>query len=319
MLKVLYLPIGKQPGMEKVFRYYGVNLRVFDFLLEETKSKTYANNSLISIASDFNPDLIHMQLQMTDVITNETLITIRKKVPNVVITNWTGDIRKDVCREFINKSKVIDYSLLSNVGQVEAYRKAGCRNPQYWQIGIDPDMSFPKNKTSFKYDVSFIANAYPANTFPDAKFRFLVAEMLVSKFGNRCGLFGSGYPAKMRAKQVAFSETNNIYNDSLCVVSVSNFNDVMHYFSDRLLMCIASGRPTISYRFPGIESYFADGSDLLVAHSLKQIEDYVNYLKSNIDIANNIGKNGALKVLNEHTFYSRVLELLHITGLVHKL
>lgn len=319
MLKVLYLPIGKQPGMEKAFHSHGVSLRVFDFLLEEKQSKAQANSNLISIASEFKPDLIHMQLQMTNVITNETLIAIRKKIPNVIITNWTGDIRKEVCGEFVNKSKIIDFSLLSNVGQIEIYRKAGCKNPQYWQIGIDPDVNFPKNKNSFKYDVTFIANAYPANTFPDARFRCLVAEMLLSRFGSKCGLFGSGYPAKMKAKQIAFSETNNIYNDSLCVVSVSNFNDVMHYFSDRLLMCIASGRPTISYRFPGIESYFADGSDLLVAHNLKQIEDHVNYLKSNIDVANNIGRNGALKILNEHTFSSRVLELLYITGLIHKL
>ena len=30
-MKVLYLPIGSQPGTEDGFRSFGVNLKVFDF------------------------------------------------------------------------------------------------------------------------------------------------------------------------------------------------------------------------------------------------------------------------------------------------
>ena len=113
------------------------------------------------------------------------------------------------------------------------------------------------------------------------------------------------------------SGANQVYNESICALSVSNFNNISHYFSDRLLYCLASGRPTITWHFPGIESYFVEGQEIFVARSVGDIVDIVNYCKANPDIANQVGKNGYLKALKEHTFTSRIIELLHMTNLIH--
>jgi spore maturation protein CgeB len=80
---------------------------------------------------------------------------------------------------------------------------------------------------------------------------------------------------------------------------------------------MASGRPTISWHFPGFESYFVEGQEIFIARSNKDIVDIVNFCKSNPEMAKQVGINGYNRVMREHTFTSRVIELLHITKLTH--
>ena len=136
-------------------------------------------------------------------------------------------------------------------------------------------------------------------------------------FGDRFGLFGNGFANANGS--VENRRANSIYNDSICCISISNFNNVAHYFSDRLLHCLGSGRPTISWYFPGIEDYFVEGEDLLIARSIGNLIDKIKWCKNNIEEANRIGSNGYRKVMREHTFTSRVLELLTFTNLIGRL
>ena len=316
MLKVLYLPIGIQPGMADAFEAVGTKLEVFDFvgLWDRTHSKGIVSNEFISRVQKFQPNLIHMQLQFTGILDASVIEEARRICPGVVITNWTGDVRAGAQAQFTGTSNAVDYSLISSTGQLDLYRQAGCRNVKYWQIGYNPKVNYPMNLDSFKYDVSFLGNNY-GHTFPDGSLRVGVSDSLRSIFGQRFGLFGSGYlPA---APVVEPSRSNEIYNQSVCTLSISNFNNVSHYFSDRLLACMASGRPTISWHFPGYESYFIEGKEIFIAKSAKEIVDIVNYCKANPEIAQQVGINGYQRVLREHTFTSRVIELLHMTNLIH--
>lgn len=316
MIKVLYLPIGSQPGMVEAFENVGVQLEVFDFLAlwDRTHSKGTVSNEFLSRVKKFQPNLIHMQLQFTGIIDASIIEEARRLCPNVVITNWTGDVRASAQTQFTGISSAVDYSLISSTGQLEMYKQSGCKNAKYWQIGYSPKASHPLNLESYKYDVSFLANNY-GHTFPDGTLRTGVVDTLRSIFGERFGIFGSGYipPAPVAAPYMA----NDIYNNSLCTLSISNFNNVSHYFSDRLLSCMASGRPTISWHFPGYESYFIEGKEIFIAKSAKEIVDIVNYCKANPAIAKQVGINGYQRVLKEHTFTSRVIELLHMTNLIH--
>jgi glycosyltransferase involved in cell wall biosynthesis len=319
MVKVLYLPIGKQDATERAFRAVGAEVSSFDYFSftgQGRKNKSAANQKVVDLVKKLNPDLLHMQLQLTDVISPTTLETVRKICPDIKITNWSGDIRRSVCKPFIAISKVIDFSLLSNIGQIDMYRRAGCTNATYWQIGYDREKNFPKKLNKFKYDVVFTGNIYSL-IFPDAKLREEIANALKSTFGDRAGIFGSGY--KFPTTSWPMDRLNDLYNDSLCVVSVSNFNDVAHYFSDRLLYCVASGRPTIAFRFPGISSYFSDGGDILVARNKDDVVRLVRMCQANPELAYDIGRNGAMKARAEHTFESRIMELMHLVGLADKL
>ena len=202
---------------------------------------------------------------------------------------------------------------MSSTGQLEMYKNAGCNNMRYWQIGYDPKIFFPMNLSEFTYDAVFIGNNY-GNNFPDGHIRTDAVKFLSNTF-SRFKAFGTGYGGGVNA--VDIKQTNEIYNRSICPISISNFNDVSHYFSDRLLYCVASGRPTISWYFPGCESYFVDGSEIFIAKSNQDIADIINYCKANPDIAKQVGINGHKRVLKEHTFTSRIIELLDITNLTH--
>jgi len=313
MLKVLYLPIndlnGCQQGMYNAWNDIGVKLEICDFYRNflRTSNKQYVNKDFLDKVASFQPDLIHMQLQFTNFIFQQSLVRAKQICPNVKITNWTGDIRNNAMVEFTSISPLIDHSFISSVGQLEMYRNAGCKNVDYWQIGYDPDICYPMWKDKFDYDITFAAN-YHGNIFPDVNIRSGAIAYLKKNLGARFGHFGSGYGNL--TSPLPFNQINEKYNSSICTLSISHYNDVSHYFSDRLLACLASGRPTISWRFPGCEDYFKDGEDLFLAHSFEDISRIIDYCRNNPDIANKVGKSGYEKVLKEHTYRARVEELL---------
>src|SRR5690606_36944309 len=111
---------------------------------------------------------------------------------------------------------------------------------------------------------------YKNNIFPDAGLRTSLAQNLLSIHGDKFGLFGGGWGGT-KHKPVPQSSVNDIYAESFAVLSVSNYNSEYLYFSDRLLMCMASGRPTLCWEFPGWESYFSDMKNVVIVRSLDDI------------------------------------------------
>jgi SAM-dependent methyltransferase len=321
-LKVLYLPLNDadnvQQGMYDAWANVGVQLKVFDFYRMFLNHRDVAaiNQNFLDQVGKFKPNLIHMQLQMTGIISVDSLMTARRLSPGVIITNWSGDIRAHVIHEMNIMRSGVDLTLISNTGQLGLYKQAGVNNAAYWQVGYNPKQSHPLNHTEFDYDVSFIANNY-GTIFPDSKLRAAAVDVCTKNFGSRFGIFGAGWPNNPRS--VNPSQINEIYNKSISTLSISNFNSVAHYFSDRLLSCVASGRPTIAWHFPGAENYFVGGSEILYARNYQEIVNHVNFCKANPQEAIKIGLAGAKKALEEHTFTSRVLELLFMTKLADKI
>jgi len=316
-LRVLFLPLGDARGMKDAWNNINVNQTYFDYwsLWQSCKNKNTVKQQFLQKVEESKPELIHMQLQFTDCIDAETIREARKIVPNAKITNWTGDCRAHVPREFILIAPVVDYSLISSTGQLNMYRQAGCHNVRYWQIGYDPKYHFPIDKNNFDYDVSFAGNHHN-NSFPDSRLRLEVVNKCKSLFNNRFGIFGSGYPG---SKPIDIFRINEMYNKSVCTLSISHFNNIAHYFSDRLLHCVASGRPTITWYFPGIEDYFTEGKDILVARSDQDVINHVNFCKNDLEQAKNIGIEGYKKVLKDHTYTARAIELLKITNLLDRI
>ncbi len=317
MAKVLYLPLNGsiiQTGMYDAFRDCGVDLTIFDFY-QKKQNNNVIRKEFLDTVNKVQPDLIHMQLQFTSTIDGNTLVEAKKLCPKAVITNWTGDIRKDVPGEFVNASIGVDISLISSVGQIDLYKsKLYNKDVRYWQIGYNPKLYYPINNKNFKYDLAFIASKYSDNLFPDAKLRTDTAQHLLKKHGDRFALFGGGWTGK-KHRPIDQSLVNSVYAESFAVLSISNFNSEYLYFSDRLLMCLASGRPTICWTFPGWEAYFSDMKNIIMVSSIDQIDQKLEWLKNNEAKADEIGKAGADLVLREHSYFNRAAELLRMVGL----
>lgn len=325
MTKVLYLPLNygdvTQNGVCDAFKDAGCNLKVFDYFYiyeAHRRTKSTVRKKLLEVAMEFKPDLIHMQIQHTNVIDANTINKIKRALPKCKISNWTGDVRNYVPSSFIKISKSADYNFISSTGQQDMFKKQVGKPVHYWQIGYDPKLYYPdKHPTGkFKYDVMFIANNNTKEGYPGRGAREKTCKLLRQAFGDRFCLHGNGWPKSIKSNgSVDQKKVGQAYHKSLCTVSVSHYNDLNHYFSDRLLMCLASGRPTISLKFPKWESYFTNMCDLVIANSIEDIVSQVKFLKKNRDLAEYIGMSGAHKAFSEHTYLSRVYELLDTVGL----
>jgi spore maturation protein CgeB len=284
------------------------------------KNPNKIRDNLFDEAQAFKPHLIHLQIQHTSIIDATTIRRIKTALPQTIITNWTGDVRNYVPHTYRRIAEVSDYNFISSTGQVEMFKEGVGKDIRYWQIGYNPALYGPPESPAqvkdLKYDAVFIGHFTKKEDYPGSNDRVETCRLLRERFEDRFLLFGSGWPRNLKSKgSVDQRSVSKIYQQSVCSVSVSHYNDLDHYFSDRLLMCMASGRPTVALRFPKWETYFTNMCDLVIVDSIKDIPDAVQMLKDNSELANYIGQQGAAKAFAEHTYYSRVKELLNVLGL----
>jgi len=303
------------------FREVGANLFIFDYFYvfeQQGRSKPRVRKELIECAKNIKPDLIHIQVQHTDVIDYGTMRQIKKALPKTIISNWTGDVRNYVPAAFRNMANVADYNFISSTGQLNMFKKSIGKEVYYWQIGYDPKLYHPEptRRKNYTYYVSFIGNNNTKEGYPGRHDRERACRLLRKEFGNKFGLFGNGWPRNFRSSgSLDQRKVSKIYHDSVCVLSVSHYNNLTHYFSDRLLMCMACGRPTVSLKFPKWGSYFTHNCDLIIANTVNDIAPAVKKLVNNPDFADYVGDSGAAQVFAEHTYLSRIKELFEIVGL----
>ncbi len=322
MIKVMYAPLNYsdvvQYGTYDAFRESGCELEIFDYIYEKEKlGLMECRKKLIERCVAFEPHLLYLQIQHTDIIDGTTVKRIKERLPKTKIVNYTIDVRNYIPPTYKDVGLQSDFNLISSTGQLDMFRSHFGNNVKYLQIGYNPQMYYPTDRPNkFDYDVSFIANVNNLESYPGHAERAEACRLLRKRFGSRFGLFGHGWPSDMGSLgSIAQPTVSQIYQKSACVLSLSHYNDLSHYFSDRLLMCLASGRPTVTYRFPNWESYFTDNSDIVVADNIHDIPTKVTYLVENPDLADFIGESGAAKVFAEHTYFSRINELLEMIGL----
>lgn len=273
---------------------------------------------LIERCKSFKPDLLHMQIQHTNLIDGPTIGTIRALLPKLIVVNWTGDVRNYIPDTYKDVAKYSHFNLISSTGQIQQFKDSLRMDVKYWQIGYNPKLYYKNLSTpdKFDYDVVFIANNNLIENYPGRSEREQVCKLLRARFGNRFGLFGNNWSPEFQSNgSIAQPDVCRVYHKSACVLSVSHYNGLSHYFSDRLLMCLASGRPTVSLSFPKWQSYFTDNSDIIMADKIEDIPNKVSDLLNNPKLADFIGDSGAAKVFAEHTYLSRINELLEMVGL----
>jgi|2_EtaG_2_1085320.scaffolds.fasta_scaffold09006_4 spore maturation protein CgeB len=321
--KVLYLPLNnlivKQTGMEKAFRDLGFNLCSFDFFLAgKLGNHQLANSLFLQVVRDFKPDWIHMQLQFSNVMEVSTLKTIRKENPNIIMTNWTGDVRNEAMENFVKMAPFMDKSLISSEGQLSLYRDAGCKNLEYWQIGVDPESFYilpelvkQKWKKDYNQKVSFCAGHKPNyQMFPGSIERYQVANGILKKYGNKIfGLYGPGWPNNMSRGPVTYYEQLQVYNTSEIVLSINKYNDLQKYFSDRQLVSMACGPLVISRYIPHMETFFENEKHLVWYKTIPECMSKIDYYLKNPQKAKEIGLRGAKYVIEKHSYLERLKEL----------
>lgn len=309
-----------QRGMEHGFRgiFGSENVMSYDYLERQRKglSKEDINREFISCASSFAPDWIWLQVQMTGVISESTINTIKKSFPRCVVSHWMGDMRLSVSPYLSGISRACHLTLISNEGQYGIFQNAGAKKVSYCQIAVDWEedvIGLPAWEVPFGVpDVVFCGSNY-GNTFPGTVDRESAAKALIAAHVD-FGIVGSNWQSRGRFPVVSqincHKRQYHVYQQCKIALNINNFNDVKRYYSDRLLIAMASGRPVVAKRIPGIEEDFIDGLHLVLYDTDADLVGKVRALLSDEHLRKHIGKEGRAAILKSHTWFNRILGLL---------
>lgn len=291
-MKILHIGLCATPntmnGFQKAF---------IDVVGKENYKEIYTgdkdlNVNTLLLFNEFKPDIVFMQIQAPDIITHSVCQIMKDS--GAFIINWTGDKRQEVPQWMIDLAPYVSLTSFSNMDDVNIMRSLGFKS-EYLEIGYDPEIYKPENEALNMPDIVFMGNNYGRGYFPMSGFRIDMVDFLHQKYGNRFGVYGSGWAYGNGNFNHSQLEEAKAYRGAKIAINCSHF-DSLNYNSDRLLRILGSGTACISYNHLGMKetylnscAYFNDFNDL---------KNQINFLLDNTldrmemsSLANNFVKN----------------------------
>jgi len=210
--------------------------------------------------------------------------------------------------------KATDATLISNVGQIPMFLDVGAKRCFYTQIGLDWDedvLGLPAWDPPFQVpEVVFIGNYYQMNGFERGTAERLDAIRFLLSNRVQVGVVGSGWPPGIPVYgQCHVKQQHHVYKRAKVALSINHFNQIDRYYSDRQLIAMASGTPTVCWAIPGLDKEFE--RDTCVPFSTHDdLLDAVTTLLNDRESAQFIGECGRTFVMQHHTWKKRVENLL---------
>lgn len=307
-MKLLYLPLlylnqnNEQKYLERAFRKAGLEVEVFDYL-----NTPESNNELQDIVTRFKPDVIHCQFQGTSVIRPSLLEELRSMSPNLIITQWTGDVRDNppYIPEVVEYGKYCDITFVSNLTDSDIYKEQGLTDVRYWQNAVANPEQIGEPVDNHK-GIIFCGGNY--DRFNQSQERKDLVKAFQDAFGDQFYLYGPGWEGR---PTLPWDEQTEQYAKSSVILGQNNVGGKEWWFSDRTLIAMASGRPFLAEYSEGIEQVFDEGSDCLFWRTIPEAVEKARWLLEHGDEAQEIGLDGQKEVLKRHTWNTRVQEYLH--------
>jgi spore maturation protein CgeB len=190
----------------------------------------------------------------------------------------------------------------------------GARRAAPLYCSVDPQLYFPE-KVSRRWDLGYLGT-YSADRQP-------ALDALLRKFADqedyRFVVAGPQYPETIkwptnveRIEHLAPNQHRRFYSQQRFALNLTRaaMAKVGYSPSVRLFEAAACGAPIISDRWPGIESYFVPGREILLAEGPKDVLGFLTSLseRERSDIASRALK----RVLRDHTSARRAQELEEI-------
>lgn len=220
--------------------------------------------------------------------------------------------------EYISKALIPHFDLyLSFTGgptleRLERRLKARRAVPLY--CSVDPDLYFPKRNKELVWDLGYLGT-YSDDRQPMVE-RLLLA-VAVEEPERLFAIAGPGYPDTHRwpdnvahRSHLPPKEHANFYNRQRFTLNVTRADMVRSGFSPsvRLFEAAACGTPIISDTWPGLDTLFRPGEEVLLARTT---DDVLSYLRD-LDEAERqaVGERARQRVLAAHTARHRAAELV---------
>jgi glycosyltransferase involved in cell wall biosynthesis len=306
-----------QRGMEAAFRgiFGQPNVEIFDYcqLEREGVPRPAINQMFLDMALRMKPDMVFMQLQETNIISAKTLNQIKTRLPKTVLAHWTGDMRRVITDYLSSICGATDITFASSVGQLEDFKRAGAFRASYMQIGVDFEedvLGLPPWEPPFRVPEVVLCGNHYGETFPGTIEREAVVRALASA-GIDVGVVGSGWPEGWPvAGQCGVKQQYHIWTRAKVALNVNHFNQIHRYYSDRQLIAMASGTPTVAWWIPGLAEEFKIGVHCAMASSPEDFVALVQELLADPGKRAELGRQGRSEIIKNHTWFSRILGVL---------
>jgi Glycosyl transferases group 1 len=304
---------GQIDAFAKLFG--GANVQHFDYLQEQRDGRGIPdiNARFIRAAWEFRPDWIWLHLQETGIIQWSTLAEVKKLMPKVPIVQWMGDCRRAVSPYLASICNVADLTCISSVGQMQLFMQAGAREVRYLQIGLDWDedvLGQPPWTPPFQVPQVAFCGGYYGDLYPGTVDRVRGVQALRSA-NLDVGIVGGGWPAGFPVVGTCtVKQQHHVWKRAKVAVNINHFNDIQNYYSDRQIIAMASGTPLVCRYVPGLESEFTHGTHCLWYNDDAELVAHVRTLLGNPALAQKIGQAGREEVLRNHTWESRIRDLM---------
>ncbi len=212
-------------------------------------SSTNFNSELMRAAVDFQPDIIFIQIQHENILSEETARQLAKLA---FVINFSGDVREELPSWYLDIGKHIQLSTFSNMVDVKKCISAGIP-ADYLEIGFDPEIYRPRDIQKSGPAIVAHFNHYE-NKFPLSAYRMEIVQALTKEFGDNFGVYGNFPGARGNFNSDQIAESIN-YNKAKIAINCSHF-DYERYSSDRLLRILGSGTFCLSHHYNAIEKDF---------------------------------------------------------------
>ena len=308
-MKVLHLGLCVNPhGFSSFPHAFKKVLGESNYRELQCSSDAAFNPNAIAIFNEFKPDLVFMQIQAENIIHAQTCEYFLSHGAKVI--NWTGDKRHVVPQWMIDLAPFVSITAFSNMDDVYAMRKLGYKS-EYLEIGIDEYIYCPQGEAYQVPEIIFMANNYGVGHFPMSEFRIKIVEMLRVEYGNRFGVYGSGWrDGNGNVNHSQHIEAKHLRGAKI-VINCSHFNSD-RYNSDRLLRTLATGAFCLSAKHTGMEADYKANEHLAYFNTIEELKYKVDYYLMNEFERQRIAENGSKLVLNRNTFVHQVKNIIKL-------
>jgi len=278
--------------------------------LSPDKRKEFENRVLNEV---YGMDICFMQIQTENIVSLDLIRAMKKYNPNIIIYNWTGDVRENIPKCFTDIASDC-VSLFTNATDVEKMKDMGFKS-EYLQIGFPEKIYCPRGYMNMKEPIVFMANNYydmkeGKHSFPLGKERQDMVMFLKENYGDKFGVYGNGWSGLESGACVNDGiQEASIYRGAAMAINYSHFN-YKRYSSDRLLRIMGSGCFCISHNYPEIEKDFEVGKHLAVFNTLDELKNIIDHFLSHPEEAHKIAKEGCEYVHKTATWKKRIQQLL---------
>ena len=239
---------------------YRDQAKLHRFLGFKKKSIQLMNQDLIKTCQNIQPDVL--MLAKSELISIETLKTIKKLFPKIKIAQWFVDWLEHEKKEFFEKLNYIDVFFQTSAEELEQLSEGYPKTlfsymPNIGDPAFEHDLNLEK-----KYDIIYIARDYKE----DNRYKFAVLlkdfceknDLSLKLFASlgQPPIFGQAYYAAISHARIAINFNRTDHVDGI------NEKKFMGS-SDRMNHMMGTGTCLFSPRIPGLDMLYKDGEDLV--------------------------------------------------------